>query len=74
MGIANPIPSAHPAIAVLIPMTCPLRFTRGHPEFPRLIAASVWRRLWIGFERLPNPPLAMISRHLADKIPVVTVF
>ena len=43
-GIANPIPidPDWPNIAVLIPMTSPLRLNKGPPEFPWLIDASVW--------------------------------
>ena len=35
-------PTPGSAIAVLIPITCPLTSTSGPPEFPGLIAASVW--------------------------------
>ncbi|VGP06415.1 hypothetical protein SB00610_00846 [Klebsiella quasipneumoniae subsp. similipneumoniae] len=45
LGIAKPIPMLPPSgarMAVLMPISSPLRFTRAPPEFPRLIAASVW--------------------------------
>ena len=32
-------------MAVLIPITSPSEFSRGPPEFPGLIAASVWMAL-----------------------------
>jgi hypothetical protein len=43
-GIAKPIPTDPPdgeKIAVLMPMTSPLRLNIGPPELPRLIEASV---------------------------------
>jgi hypothetical protein len=43
-GTANPMPIDPPdgeMIAVLMPMTSPLRLNSGPPELPRLIAASV---------------------------------
>ena len=52
MGIANPRPIEPPPPAIeplpevrieeLIPTTWPLMSTSGPPEFPGLIAASVW--------------------------------
>ena len=45
IGIANPIPALCPtfeAIIVLMPITSPCQFSSGPPEFPGLIAASVW--------------------------------
>jgi hypothetical protein len=42
-GIAKPSPFAQAATAVLIPTTFPSRLTSGHPLFPGLMAASVWR-------------------------------
>ena len=47
IGMANPTPSLPPLleeIAVLIPITSPLRFTRGPPLLPGLMAASVWMK------------------------------
>lgn len=44
IGIAKPRPCPLPEVAVLIPMTWPAAFTSGPPEFPALIAASVWTR------------------------------
>ena len=42
MGIANPKPAPGPLLTnVLIPITSPLELTKGPPELPGLIAASV---------------------------------
>ena len=44
-GIAKPIPTLAPvlpAICALTPITSPLELRSGPPEFPWLIAASVW--------------------------------
>ena len=46
-GTANPMPSLPPVrekIAVLMPMSSPLRFTSAPPEFPGLMDASVWMK------------------------------
>ena len=64
-GIANPMPEPPATIAVLMPITSPCMFTRGPPELPGLIAASVWRKSSNG----PWP----IWRALALMIPAVTV-
>ena len=56
-------------IAVLMPMTSPATFTSGPPEFPKLIAASVWIRFSnerVTFER-PG------ARPLPEMTPTVTV-
>ena len=45
LGTAKPMPSLPPPrleIAELMPMISPSRFASGPPEFPGLIAASVW--------------------------------
>ena len=44
IGMANPRPSEPGArmTAVLIPITRPRESSRGPPEFPGLMAASVW--------------------------------
>ena len=42
MGMAKPMPCPDDRMAVLIPMTRPSRLSRGPPEFPGLIDASVW--------------------------------
>src|SRR5438874_9664354 len=39
------LPSTGLSIELLIPMTWPCELTSGPPEFPGLIAASVWIRL-----------------------------
>ena len=44
-GTAKPMPIEPPdgeMIAVLTPITSPLRLNSGPPELPRLMAASVW--------------------------------
>ena len=49
MGMAKPMPSLPPellAMAVLMPMISPWRFTSGPPLLPGLIAASVCRKSW----------------------------
>src|SRR5207245_2532377 len=64
-GMAKPMPEPPATIAVLMPMTSPCMFTRGPPELPGLIAASVWTKSSNG----PWP----IWRALALMIPAVTV-
>jgi hypothetical protein len=47
-GTAKPMPIETPLLvvmALLTPMTSPLRFTSGPPLLPGLMAASVWIRL-----------------------------
>src|SRR5260370_313112 len=51
---------ASPAMAVFMPMTCAEEFSSGPPEFPGLIAASVWIRC----VRLPES--VGICRSVAD--------
>ena len=42
IGIAKPNPAPGPDLTkVLIPTTCPSELSKGPPEFPGLIAASV---------------------------------
>ena len=53
--------------AVFMPITCPAEFTRGPPEFPGLMAASVCSRP----ERLSPPELRV--RLSAETMPSVTV-
>jgi hypothetical protein len=43
-GMAKPIPCPVATMAVLIPMTSPRKLTRGPPEFPGLMEASVWMK------------------------------
>jgi hypothetical protein len=46
-GTAKPmpmLPPAGPMIAVLMPMSSPLRLTSAPPELPGLIEASVWMK------------------------------
>ena len=42
IGTANPMVLARGLMAVLMPMTSPLRLISGPPELPGLMAASVW--------------------------------
>ena len=47
LGMAKPIPIFPPPgarIAVLIPTSSPRRLTRGPPELPGLMEASVWMK------------------------------
>ena len=69
LGMAKPIPTLPPPgakIAVLMPMSSPLRLIRAPPELPRLIAASVW----IKFSK---PSRFKPLRPNADTIPEVAV-
>ena len=71
IGIAKPIPSAPPEteiIEVFIPMSSPLELTRAPPEFPGLIAASVWTYRWYEYA------FGEISLSVADIIPSVIVW
>lgn len=80
MGIAKPKPiepdcplkeEPSDAIAEFTPMTAPVASTRGPPEFPGLMAASVWSALIYEFSLLPSP--AVTARSFALMIPSVTV-
>jgi hypothetical protein len=67
-GIENPIPTLPPErerMALLMPTTSPDMLTSGPPEFPGLMAASVWRKSSKG----PWP----MERPLALMMPAVTV-
>ena len=76
--MANPmfwalVPSSElPATAVFMPMTCPAVSMRGPPEFPGLIAASVWIRFCRFSVAVPSPP-ALTDRPRAETMPWVTV-
>ena len=62
IGIENPRPWEPPdrdAIQVLIPITSPYMFTNGPPEFPWLIAASVWMKSLMEPICLPERPVAL---------------
>ena len=78
-GMANPmfwaceVPSALDATAVFMPMTRPELSTRGPPEFPGLMAASVWNMLVRFSVEFPEASLAWTDRPLAEMIPWVTV-
>ena len=67
IGMAKPMPStvSPPILLELMPMTLPLRSTRGPPELPGLMAASVWMKV-------PEIEERLISRFNALTTPVVT--
>ncbi len=65
-GIAKPIPWPVATIAVLMPMTSPRRLTRGPPELPGLIEASVWMKF--SYVAMPTS-----ERPVALTTPTVTV-
>ena len=78
LGMAKPIPSTliselsvevEAILLELIPMTWPAIFTNGPPEFPGLIAASVWMALI-----LTPLVLSEIGRSTEEMIPEVTEF
>jgi hypothetical protein len=64
----EPLPPEPVAICALIPITRPAASSRGPPELPGLIEASVWMTLEIW-----KPLGASIWRCLAETMPVVTV-
>mmetsp|Transcript_2689 Transcript_2689/g.3605 ORF Transcript_2689/g.3605 Transcript_2689/m.3605 type:complete len:214 (-) Transcript_2689:398-1039(-) len=70
--MAKPMPMfprpPFPKIAVFTPIKRPDESIRGPPEFPGLIAASVWMQFLI--TRPPNPSTSLPN---ADTTPVVTV-
>ena len=71
MGMANPMPSLPPlweAIWELMPTTRPRASSSGPPEFPWLIAASVWMTFWMS-KSLGE----LMMRFRAETIPVVAV-
>ena len=67
--MAKPKPWAFWMMAVLTPITSPWALSKGPPELPGLIAASVWRKS----TRLSAEPTWELLRPLALIIPVVTV-
>ncbi len=73
MGIANPIPWAVVAVAVLMPITWPAAFTSAPPELPGLIAASVWIKLWSQTGCPVCSSVTWIWRPRALMIPEVTL-
>ena len=69
LGTAKPIPMLPPLwlkIAVLIPTNSPRMLTNAPPEFPGLIAASVWMKS--SYSAIP-----MLARPTALTIPIVTL-
>ena len=70
IGIENPSPAPGPVRTMaLMPTTSPSAFNRGPPEFPGLIAASVWIRS----KRLSVIPSLLALRLVLLTIPRVTV-
>ena len=65
-GMANPMPCPVATIAVLMPITSPRRLTRGPPELPGLIEASVWMKF--SYVAIPTS-----ARPVALTTPTVTV-
>ena len=60
------------AIAVLTPMTWPVTLTSGPPEFPGLMAASVWMKSWmlrsLALGRARLRPLALMMPEVTVKV------
>ena len=69
MGMAKPtfMAMAGFRMAELMPMTSPRKLKSGPPEFPWLMAASVWMKSSYCVIRPPS------MRFLADTMPMVTV-
>ncbi len=75
IGIAKPIPSDPPSIAVFTPITRPSISTSAPPELPGLIAASVWiRPRRVRRIALPQRSSTVSSRAVAETTPLVTLF
>ena len=70
IGTAKPMFCAGRNIAVLIPMTSPLTLMSGPPEFPELMAASVWMKF--SNERVAASPVRPY-RPFAETTPTVTL-
>mmetsp|Transcript_3080 Transcript_3080/g.8871 ORF Transcript_3080/g.8871 Transcript_3080/m.8871 type:complete len:222 (-) Transcript_3080:624-1289(-) len=71
IGTANPIEFARLLIIVLMPITSPNSLHKGPPEFPGLMAASVWIRVPLRLR-----PMSIFATDLEDELtmPRVTVF
>ena len=67
------VPFELAATAVFMPMTLPELSTSGPPEFPGLMAASVWNMLVRVSVAVPDESLACTVRPVAEMIPWVTV-
>src|SRR5258708_36841131 len=61
-------------MAVFMPTTLPARSTRGPPELPGLIAASVWMKCWNWLCETPVGLGSSVERFLPEMMPAVTVF
>ena len=72
-GMAKPrpmLPAIEPRglkLAVLMPISSPLRLTSAPPELPGLMLASVWMKFW-------KPAPGRLLRPTAEMIPLVTVW
>ena len=69
-GTAKPTPAEEPErekMAVLMPMTSPSMSTKGPPELPGLMAASVWMKE-------PESEMPVSVRFRAEMMPLVTVW
>lgn len=67
MGMAKEMPAV--TFMLLIPIASPSRFTRGPPELPNVMAASVWMYLMF----LPVMPNSFESLCVELTTPAVTV-
>src|SRR5438128_6249472 len=82
-GIGNPIPENSPVdekIAEFIPTTSPLIFSKGPPELPGLIGASIWIMLGIEYwepegRSLPSPLIipAVIEPDRPNGLPIAAI-
>ncbi len=70
---AGALPVLAEATAVSMPTTCPAESTRGPPEFPELMAASVWIMLCRVSPTPPPESPAWTVRPVAETMPDVTV-
>ena len=73
-AVTKPIFSAEVDVAVFTPMTSPAALTRGPPELPELIAASVCIISTRSSDEEALLSVAVIERPIPDMIPDVTVF
>ena len=74
IGIAKPMFCPCEAMAVFTPMTCPFELSRGPPELPGFIAASVWITLSNRSTKPSNGDPAVIPLPSPEITPTVTVF
>ena len=74
MGMAKLMFCAPKTMAALIPMATPSKFTKGPPELPWLIAASVWMSPLISWGGELGSAWAVIDRERPEMMPNETVF